>query len=248
MGGLASENVRWAEAVQNLKQQERKLCGDILLTAASISYLGFFTKQYRQSLLDATWRPYLSQVQVCSDSNNPNLLVPSCVLPPITTRASSRDLRDPGGRPGHPCPSTLPCTAIHCPPGHLGTAPVLLLGSAWERWSTTSVLSPDSSQNCQTHEAPDTSCISLQPSCSCAKLNSSSGGQASFPKHCTAPVTAPRAPPSVSATHRHPCEGVRLLWSNILSSQCEWVDLTPNFSLHADMTWWGNASFQLKRT
>lgn len=182
------------------------------------------------------------------DSNNPNLLVPSCVLPPITTRASSSDLRDPGGRPGHPCPSTLPCTAIHCPPGHLGTAPVLLLGSAWERWSTTSVLSPDSSQNCQTHEAPDTSCISLQPSCSCAKLNSSSGGQASFPKRCTAPVTAPRAPPSVSATHRHPCEGVCLLWSNILSSQCEWVDLTPNFSLHADMTWWGNASFQLKRT
>ncbi|XP_070629208.1 dynein axonemal heavy chain 9 isoform X7 [Bos indicus] len=64
VGGLASENVRWAEAVQNLKQQERKLCGDILLTAASISYLGFFTKRYRQSLLDAAWRPYLSQLQV----------------------------------------------------------------------------------------------------------------------------------------------------------------------------------------
>ena len=65
VGGLASENVRWGEAVQNLKQQERKLCGDILLTAASISYLGFFTKRYRQSLLDAAWRPYLSQLQVC---------------------------------------------------------------------------------------------------------------------------------------------------------------------------------------
>ena len=65
VGGLASENVRWAEAVQKLKQQERKLCGDILLTAASISYLGFFTKRYRQSLLDAAWRPYLSQLQVC---------------------------------------------------------------------------------------------------------------------------------------------------------------------------------------
>ncbi|XP_045020772.1 dynein axonemal heavy chain 9 isoform X1 [Bubalus bubalis] len=64
VGGLASENVRWGEAVQNLKQQERKLCGDILLTAASISYLGFFTKRYRQSLLDAAWRPYLSQLQV----------------------------------------------------------------------------------------------------------------------------------------------------------------------------------------
>uniref|UniRef100_A0A8C6C0I2 Dynein axonemal heavy chain 9 n=1 Tax=Monodon monoceros TaxID=40151 RepID=A0A8C6C0I2_MONMO len=64
VGGLASENVRWTEAVQNFKQQERKLCGDVLLTAAFISYLGFFTKKYRQSLMDGTWRPYLSQLQV----------------------------------------------------------------------------------------------------------------------------------------------------------------------------------------
>ncbi|XP_023385619.1 dynein heavy chain 9, axonemal [Pteropus vampyrus] len=64
VGGLASENVRWAEAVQNFKQQERKLCGDILFIAAFISYLGFFTKKYRQSLMDETWRPYLSQLKV----------------------------------------------------------------------------------------------------------------------------------------------------------------------------------------
>ncbi|XP_015418031.1 PREDICTED: dynein heavy chain 9, axonemal-like [Myotis davidii] len=64
VGGLASENVRWAEAVQNFKQQESTLCGDILLITAFISYLGFFTKKYRQSLMDGTWRPYLSQLQV----------------------------------------------------------------------------------------------------------------------------------------------------------------------------------------
>ncbi|XP_058415682.1 dynein axonemal heavy chain 9 [Diceros bicornis minor] len=64
VGGLASENVRWAEAVQNFKQQERKLCGDILLITAFISYLGFFTKKYRQSLMDGAWRPYLSQLKV----------------------------------------------------------------------------------------------------------------------------------------------------------------------------------------
>ncbi|XP_069339362.1 dynein axonemal heavy chain 9 [Eulemur rufifrons] len=63
VGGLASENVRWAEAVQNFQQQERTLCGDILLTTAFISYLGFFTKKYRQSLMDGTWRPYLSQLK-----------------------------------------------------------------------------------------------------------------------------------------------------------------------------------------
>ncbi|XP_016013564.2 dynein heavy chain 9, axonemal isoform X3 [Rousettus aegyptiacus] len=64
VGGLASENVRWADAVQNFKQQERKLCGDLLFIAAFISYLGFFTKKYRQSLMDKTWRPYLSQLKV----------------------------------------------------------------------------------------------------------------------------------------------------------------------------------------
>uniref|UniRef100_UPI0040388EA3 dynein axonemal heavy chain 9-like n=1 Tax=Callospermophilus lateralis TaxID=76772 RepID=UPI0040388EA3 len=64
VGGLASENVRWAEAVQNFKQQERTLCGDILLITAFISYLGFCTKKYRQSLMDGTWRPYLNQLKV----------------------------------------------------------------------------------------------------------------------------------------------------------------------------------------
>nr|XP_058139450.1 dynein axonemal heavy chain 9 isoform X3 [Dasypus novemcinctus] len=63
VGGLASENVRWAEAVQSFKQQERTLCGDILLITAFISYLGFFTKKYRQNLMDGTWRPYLSQLK-----------------------------------------------------------------------------------------------------------------------------------------------------------------------------------------
>ncbi|ELW52442.1 Dynein heavy chain 9, axonemal [Tupaia chinensis] len=64
VGGLASENVRWAEAVQSFKQQERTLCGDVLLITAFISYLGFFTKKYRQSLMNGTWRPYLSQLTV----------------------------------------------------------------------------------------------------------------------------------------------------------------------------------------
>ncbi|KAK7827468.1 hypothetical protein U0070_026674, partial [Myodes glareolus] len=64
VGGLASENVRWAEAVQTFKRQERTLCGDILLTTAFVSYLGFFTKKYRKSLMDGTWKPYLNQLKV----------------------------------------------------------------------------------------------------------------------------------------------------------------------------------------
>lgn len=66
MGGLASENVRWAEAIENFKKQERTLCGDVLLITAFISYLGYFTKPFRLQLMDTTWRPYLSQLKVRS--------------------------------------------------------------------------------------------------------------------------------------------------------------------------------------
>lgn len=64
VGGLASENVRWAEAVENFRKQERTMCGDVLLITAFISYLGYFTKRYRLQLMDNTWRPYLSQLKV----------------------------------------------------------------------------------------------------------------------------------------------------------------------------------------
>uniref|UniRef100_A0A6Q2WZ44 Dynein axonemal heavy chain 17 n=1 Tax=Esox lucius TaxID=8010 RepID=A0A6Q2WZ44_ESOLU len=64
VGGLASENVRWAEAVENFRCQERTLCGDVLLITAFVSYLGYFTKRYRHQLMDNTWRPYLSQLKV----------------------------------------------------------------------------------------------------------------------------------------------------------------------------------------
>ncbi|XP_026855443.2 LOW QUALITY PROTEIN: dynein heavy chain 9, axonemal [Electrophorus electricus] len=64
VGGLASENVRWAETVANFRHQERTLCGDVLLITAFVSYLGFFTKRYRHELMDNTWKPYLSQLTV----------------------------------------------------------------------------------------------------------------------------------------------------------------------------------------
>ncbi|OWK51882.1 Dynein heavy chain 9, axonemal, partial [Lonchura striata] len=64
VGGLASENVRWAEAVKDFKQQQSTLCGDVLLVTACVSYLGYFTRKYRQDLLDGIWRPYLQQLKV----------------------------------------------------------------------------------------------------------------------------------------------------------------------------------------
>ncbi|XP_039595259.1 dynein heavy chain 9, axonemal [Polypterus senegalus] len=64
VGGLASENVRWAEAVGNFKEQLTTVCGDVLLITAFVSYLGYFTKKYRIELMDGAWRPYLSALKV----------------------------------------------------------------------------------------------------------------------------------------------------------------------------------------
>lgn len=44
VGGLASENVRWAESIANFRENEKTLPGDVLLTTAFVSYVGCFTK------------------------------------------------------------------------------------------------------------------------------------------------------------------------------------------------------------
>lgn len=63
VSGLASENVRWAEAVENYQRQGQTLAGDVLLAAAFISYVGYFTKTYRLELMEKHWVPYLTNIQ-----------------------------------------------------------------------------------------------------------------------------------------------------------------------------------------
>ncbi|XP_042635783.1 dynein axonemal heavy chain 17 [Catharus ustulatus] len=64
VGGLASENVRWAESVEQLKEQGKTLCGDVLLVSAFVSYIGYFTKKYRAELLEKHWVPFLNGLKV----------------------------------------------------------------------------------------------------------------------------------------------------------------------------------------
>ncbi|NXU59271.1 DYH17 protein, partial [Turnix velox] len=64
IGGLASENVRWAESVEMLREQEKTLCGDVLLVSAFVSYLGYFTKKYRVELLENHWIPFFESLEV----------------------------------------------------------------------------------------------------------------------------------------------------------------------------------------
>ncbi|BFZ02963.1 hypothetical protein BsWGS_06002 [Bradybaena similaris] len=59
VGGLASENVRWAESIANFRENEKTLPGDVLMTTAFVSYVGCFTKIYRTDLMDTHWLPYL---------------------------------------------------------------------------------------------------------------------------------------------------------------------------------------------
>ncbi|CAB3368449.1 Hypothetical predicted protein [Cloeon dipterum] len=63
VGGLASENVRWAEAVTSYLRQGTTLPGDVLLVTAFVSYVGCFTKQYRHDLVHKMWMPFLKTVE-----------------------------------------------------------------------------------------------------------------------------------------------------------------------------------------
>ncbi|XP_066237508.1 dynein axonemal heavy chain 17 isoform X2 [Saccopteryx leptura] len=64
VGGLASENIRWAESVENFKLQGVTLCGDVLLISAFVSYVGYFTKKHRNELMEKFWVPYINKLKV----------------------------------------------------------------------------------------------------------------------------------------------------------------------------------------
>ena len=57
--GLASENVRWSKEIDNLKRQEVTLGGNVLLSAAFVSYVGAFGSAFREMLWKETWLPDL---------------------------------------------------------------------------------------------------------------------------------------------------------------------------------------------
>ncbi|CAG5122025.1 unnamed protein product [Candidula unifasciata] len=63
VGGLASENVRWAEAIGNFHKNGLTLAGDVLLITAYISYVGSFTKLYRTDLLENKWLPFMKKLK-----------------------------------------------------------------------------------------------------------------------------------------------------------------------------------------
>nr|XP_029133801.1 dynein heavy chain 11, axonemal-like [Labrus bergylta] len=62
--GLELEKERWSQATVQYEKQQKTLCGDVLITSAFVSYMGYFTRQYRVELLNETWIPFLQSMKV----------------------------------------------------------------------------------------------------------------------------------------------------------------------------------------
>ena len=58
---LASENVRWGINVEVLREDAKLLTGDVLLASAFISYIGPFTKPFRNKLMIDQFVPFLKK-------------------------------------------------------------------------------------------------------------------------------------------------------------------------------------------
>ncbi|KAL3288579.1 hypothetical protein HHI36_003018 [Cryptolaemus montrouzieri] len=62
--GLGSERIRWKELMTDYAAQMLTLPGDVLLISSFISYVGCFTRNYRQALLNKYWVPFLLNLEV----------------------------------------------------------------------------------------------------------------------------------------------------------------------------------------
>jgi dynein heavy chain len=78
---LEAENQRWAVNIDKLIENKAKLIGDVLLASAFISYVGPFTKPFRDSLMVGAFTPFLQKafekatVSPLSDESNPLLIL-----------------------------------------------------------------------------------------------------------------------------------------------------------------------------
>ena len=64
VNGLAGENKRWGESIEEFGVKEESLIGDILVAAAFVSYAGPFNSMYRRRLIEEFWIPDVVQREV----------------------------------------------------------------------------------------------------------------------------------------------------------------------------------------
>eukprot|EP00937_MAST-01D_sp_MAST-1D-sp2_P002352 g2352.t1 len=75
---LATEKVRWAANVESMRESKGLLVGDILLSAAFVSYAGPFTKAFRDQLLRDEWAPFLTKSMGSEGSGSRVPTSPAC--------------------------------------------------------------------------------------------------------------------------------------------------------------------------
>jgi dynein heavy chain len=61
VGGLADEKIRWGKTIQELKTRRTLLVGDVLLAAAFVSYIGPFSRDFRDKALNGLWTTNIVQ-------------------------------------------------------------------------------------------------------------------------------------------------------------------------------------------
>lgn len=61
MSSLGGETERWAKGVNTLADEKEFLIGDVLVASAFLSYIGPFTKPFREQLVRGQWLPLLAK-------------------------------------------------------------------------------------------------------------------------------------------------------------------------------------------
>jgi len=64
VGGLSSENTRWGNEIEKLRENANTLVGDCMLASGFVSYLGAFDQENRDKLWKEVWTPDIAEKQI----------------------------------------------------------------------------------------------------------------------------------------------------------------------------------------
>eukprot|EP00796_Vickermania_ingenoplastis_P004195 gene4195-3033_t len=64
VSGLADESVRWGHTIESLKHSATLLVGDVLLSASFVSYIGPFSKSFREQVVNEDWLKFIQQMEI----------------------------------------------------------------------------------------------------------------------------------------------------------------------------------------
>ncbi|KEG12669.1 dynein heavy chain [Trypanosoma grayi] len=67
--GLADESVRWGNTIQELRNASELLVGDVLLGASFVSYIGPFSKAFRERIVTEDWVPKVKELGIPMTEN-----------------------------------------------------------------------------------------------------------------------------------------------------------------------------------